>query len=77
MHKEFSLYQKDCLNNVRDRPIFEWISEREDKFPHVAKLARCVIAISGSQNDNERVFLLLVLYEKTVEIVLEYKIWIL
>ncbi len=77
MRKEFSLYQKDWLNYVRDRPVFKLNSEREDKFPHVAKLARCDFAIPGSQIDNERVFLQLVLYQKTVETALEYKMCIL
>ena len=52
VRKEFSLYQKDCLNYVRDRPVLKWISEREEKFPHVTKLARCVFAIPGSQTGN-------------------------
>ena len=56
VRQEFSLYQKDCLNYVRNRPVLKWVSEREEKFPHVTKLARCVFAIVGSQIDNERVF---------------------
>ncbi len=31
VRKEFSFYQRDCLNYARDRPVLKWISEREDK----------------------------------------------
>ena len=32
LRKEFSLYQKDCLNYVPDFPVLKWISEREENF---------------------------------------------
>ncbi len=48
--KKFSLDQRDCLANARDRPVLKWISEREDKFPHVTNLARCVVVDSWISN---------------------------
>ena len=49
--KEFSLYQQNYLKYIQDRPALKWTQEREEKFPHVTKLARCAFQIVGSQID--------------------------
>ncbi len=72
--KEFSIYQRDCLNYARDRPVLKWISQRDDRFPHVTALARCVFAIPGSQIDNEKVFPASGVVLRTVKIVSVFRI---
>ena len=53
--KEISLYKKNYFSYVQNSPVLKWIPEREEKSPHVTKLARCVFMNVGSQIDNERV----------------------
>lgn len=54
--EEVLLYEREHFYCMPNRHMLNWMSEQKNIFPHVTMLSCCVLAISGSKTEKEKMF---------------------